>query len=284
MSESATPQEPNLDGGHPGPALGPAGVERLSLALRHARQARLAIPPLTDELPDLSLQDAYAIARRTIASDVAGGARVVGHKIGLTSDAVQKQLSVSEPDYGALLHTMEVPSDAVLDARDFLAPRVELELAFRLHRPLTGPGVTAADVRAATETVHPAIEIVDSRIADWRIQLADTVADNASSAGFVIGTQGYGIDELDVTAVEVSLYKNGGLVEEGRSEMVLGDPCEAVAWLANALDEFGDSLTAGEIVLSGACTRMASANAGDSFRGVFHGLDELGLSFAGPVS
>lgn len=259
--------------------IGEEAIERCSAALRSARTRRVPIAPLTEELPHLSISDAYAVAQRTVAADVADGARIVGHKIGLTAESVQAQLGVSEPDYGALLDSMEIANGACLQRADFIAPRLELELAFRLGRSLAGPGVTTEDVRAATASVHPAIELVDSRIADWRITLADTVADNASSAGFVVGETSFELADRDVSDIAVSLFKGGQLVEQGRSAAVLGDPCVAVAWLANALGAMGHTIEAGEIVLSGACTRMAWVEAGDRFRAVFDGLGELALEF-----
>jgi len=253
---------------------------RCSAALLAARDARAPIAPLTDSMPALSIRDAYAIAQLGVAADIERGARVVGHKIGLTSVTVQQQLGVSEPDYGALLDVMAIANGSVLAVGDYIAPRVELELAFTMGARLLGPGLTAEDVRAAVAVVHPAIELVDSRIADWRIRLADTVADRASSAGFVVGDQSFTLDEIDVSAVEVTLFNHDAQIEAGRSDAVLGDPCAAVAWLANALGELGESLEPGEMVLSGACTRMAAAQAGDEFRGVFEGLGELRLAFA----
>ena len=260
-------------------AVGFEVLDRLSNALRQARETRLAISPLTDEFPRLSIPEAYAVAQRIVAVDLDAGARIVGHKIGLTSTAVQEQLGVSEPDYGVLLDTMEILDGSVVDRESYVAPRVELELAFRLRERLIGPGVTADDVRRATAVVHPAIELVDSRIVDWRIRLADTVADNASSGAFVISQLSFTLDELDVAGVHVTLYKNGEVLEHGCSDAVLGDPCEAVAWLANALGALGEPLESGEIVLSGACTRMVAASANDRFRGVFEGLGELSLNF-----
>ena len=261
----------------PDSLLEPTLLEKLSSELRRARDTSTAIPPLTSDHPELSLEDAYAIAQCGIDAEVGAGARVVGHKIGLTAVAVQRQLGVDTPDYGALLDSMEISNGATLSAADFIAPRIELELAFRLGSSLTGPGVTTDDVRAATVSVHPSIELVDSRIADWKITLPDTVADRASSAGFVVGAASASLDELDVTALEVALECNGDTVERGRSDAVLGDPCAAVAWLANALGEFGHTLESGEVVLSGACTRMVSISPGDHFRADFGPLGTLTL-------
>lgn len=260
--------------------LTPEQLDRAAIALTTAGEQRQAIAPLTEARPELSIDDAYAIARRLVAARLSAGARVVGHKIGLTSVAAQQQLGVSEPDYGALLDVMEIDNGATIDATQFIAPRVELELAFHLGDRLAGPGISAADVRLATESVQPAIELVDSRIADWRIRLADTVADNASSAGFVLGGQRCPLDELDVSAVEVELWRGDEVIERGISSAVLGDPCASVAWLANALGPRGVTLEPGHVILSGACTRMAAAAPGDVFRGDFGALGELRLAVA----
>jgi 2-keto-4-pentenoate hydratase len=255
-------------------------ARQLSEALLDARETRVPIAPLTDAHPKLSVADAYAIARHGVDADVAAGARVVGHKIGLTALTVQQQLGVESPDYGALLDTMEIPDGGTLRFDDYIAARIELELAFKLGKQLRGPGVTAADVRAATKSVHPAIEVVDSRIADWRIKLEDTVADRASSAAFVVGAASRAVDEIDLTKVAVNLRRNGELVESGSSKAVLGDPAGAVAWLVNALGELGESLGTGEVVLSGACTRMVSIARGDQYTATLSGLGDLTLTVA----
>ena len=255
-------------------------LDRYALALRTAREQRIPIAPLTDSEPTLSVSDAYAIAQRNVDARTASGARVVGHKIGLTSRAVQEQLGVDEPDYGTLLDEMELDDGAVIDAGRYIAPRVELELAFRLATPLTGPNVTAEDVRRATADVAPAIELVDSRVRDWRIRLADTVADAGSSAGFVLGAAIRPASEFEFADVAGELWLGDQLIERGHTSAVLGDPCVSVAWLANALSALGESLLPGQVILSGACTRMVSVGAGDRCRGVLAGLGEVRLAFA----
>ena len=240
---------------------------------------RAPIAPITDSEPGLTVADAYAIARLGIAERVAAGGRIVGRKIGLTAVAVQQQLGVDQPDYGALLDDMEI-RDGSVGPGVFVAPKVELELAFHLREPLKGPDVTVEQVERATEAVQPAIEIVDSRIADWRIKLGDTVADNASSGAFVLGGERRSPGELDLSAIDVALARNGEVIETGRSDAVLGDPRVAVAWLANALAAFGDELGAGDVILSGACTRMAAAEPGAAFVGDFGALGEVKVSFA----
>jgi 2-keto-4-pentenoate hydratase len=260
------------------PAISTEVAQELSAMLLDARESRVPIAPLTETYPGLSVADAYAVAKHGTQADVAAGARVVGHKIGLTAVAVQQQLGVDTPDYGALLDTMQVPDGGILRFSDYIAARVELELAFVLGKSLKGPGVTAADVRAATKSVHTAIEVVDSRIADWRIKLADTVADRASAGAFVVGVVPHAVDDIDLTKVAVQLRRNGEIVESGSSEAVLGDPAVAVAWLANALGELGETLEVDEIVLSGACTRMVSIAPGDEYAATFGGLGELALA------
>ncbi|HEY3772908.1 MAG TPA: 2-keto-4-pentenoate hydratase [Solirubrobacteraceae bacterium] len=248
--------------------------------LRQAADDARPIQPLTAAVPGLTVQDAYAIAERLVAGRLRDGARIAGRKIGLTSLAVQQQLGVSEPDYGALLDTMQLADGAIVEAVRYIAPRVELELAFHLREPLSGPGVTAEDVRAATAYVQPSFELVDSRVVDWRIALPDTVADNASSAAFVLGGEQVRLDDIDVTAVKAQLRRGDEAVETGTTSAVLGDPCAAVAWLANALAPFDARLQAGDVILSGACTRMAPARAGDRFVGDFGELGRVELGFA----
>lgn len=248
--------------------------------LERARRDGTPVAALTQGEPELGLQDAYAIQQLGVAARLGAGARLVGHKIGLTSSAVQAQLGVDQPDYGALLDDMQLPEGAAVLAGRLLQPRVEAEFAFNLHADLQGPGVTDDDVRAATASVQPAIEIVDSRIADWRITLADTVADNASSGAFVLGGSPFPVEELQPESAEVSLARDGEVVETGRADLVLGDPIRAVTWLANALAAYGAELSAGEIVLSGACTRMVDAAPGDVFRADFGRFGTLDLEFA----
>lgn len=257
----------------------PAHLQRAADALRAARASATGIEPPSASIPGLTVADAYAIAQYNVAVLIADGARVVGHKIGLTAEAVQQQLGVDQPDYGALLDVMEIADGATVDIGTLIAPRVELELAFHLGRRLAGPDVTSEDVRDATAFVQPAIELVDSRVADWRIALTDTIADAASSAGFVLGGRRVALDEIDPANLDVELLRDGESLEHGNSSAVLGDPCDAVAWLANALAPVGGALEAGHVVLSGACTRMVSATGGEGFVGRFGALGEISLNF-----
>jgi len=263
-----------------GGRLSATEIDRWAERLNVARETARPIAPLTDEIHELGLDDAYAIAEGVVRRRVDAGARRVGHKIGLTSRAVQEQLGVDEPDYGSLLDTMQVADGASVSIASLIAPRVELEFAFHLGGCLAGPGVDAEQVRRATAAVQPAIELVDSRIVDWRIRLADTVADSASSAAFALGGRRVAVDEVDIADLDVRLLFGGRELERGNSGAVLGDPCIAVAWLANAVGRFGQALEPGDIVLSGACTRMAPVTAGDAIVGDFGPLGQIRLAFA----
>jgi 2-keto-4-pentenoate hydratase len=249
-------------------------------ALERARVRREPIPPISVVEPELSPQDAYAIAQLGVTARVDAGCRIVGHKVGLTSQAVQEQLGVGQPDYGVLLSDMKLENGSTIEVGSMISPRVELELAFHLGEALEGPDVTVEDVQRATAVVQPAIEVVDSRIADWQIRFEDTVADNASSGAFVLGGRAASLAEVDPANVDAGFLRDGQLVEQGNSGAVLGDPRRAVAWLANTLATFGASLEAGHVVLSGACTRMVAASPGESFAGDFGDLGRVEIQFA----
>lgn len=237
------------------------------------------IEPLTDVHPGLTVEDAYRIQLAGIELRKAEGRKVIGKKIGLTSKAMQQLLGVNEPDYGHLLDNMLLLEGEPCRREELLAPRVEAELAFILKDTLRGPGVTIADVFRATEGIMPAFEIVDSRIKDWKIKLADTVADNASSARLVLGSRMVPVKDLDLRLIGMVLEKNGEVVSSGAGAAVWGHPAAAVAWLANKLAAFGIALEAGEIILSGAVTAAENAGAGDVFTVSFYGLGSLSLKF-----
>jgi 2-keto-4-pentenoate hydratase len=193
---------------------------------------------------------------------------------------MQQMLGVDEPDYGHLLDNMFVAKGGVVPAGDLCQPRVEFELAFVLGAALPAPGCTFADVLRATAYVTPAIEIIDSRIRDWKIALCDTIADNASSARVVLGGRAAGVTDVDLRLLGVLGWKNGELVETGASGAVLGNPATAVAWLANKLHELGGRLEPGHVVMPGSCTRAIPVEAGDVITAEFAQLGALTVSFA----
>ncbi|MFD3707474.1 2-keto-4-pentenoate hydratase [Nocardia sp. NPDC058658] len=247
--------------------------------LARAENDRVAVAPLVARHPEIDVVDAYEIQLLNIQRRLRSGARVIGHKVGLSSKAMQQMMGVDEPDYGHLLADMEVFEDVPVDTTEFLLPRVEVEVGFVLGADLPGADCTEADVLAATVAYAPAIELIDSRITEWKIGLADTISDNASSAGWVLGKQRVAPEDIDITAIDAVLTRNGEVVAEGRSDAVLGDPLIAVAWLARKVAGFGVRLKAGDIVLPGSCTRAIDARPGDDFLAEFTGLGSVRLSF-----
>ncbi|BBZ74917.1 2-keto-4-pentenoate hydratase [Mycolicibacterium anyangense] len=240
---------------------------------------RRPIGPLTERYPGLDLADAYAVQQLNMTRRLGNGARLVGHKIGLTSEPMQTLLGVDEPDFGYILDDMVVADGAAVPRSRFCAPRVEPEVAFLLRDPLRGPGVTVADVRAATEAVAVALEIVDSRIADWKLTLHDTVADNASSGAVVLGEWIAFTDDVDLINARASLRLNGTEVDSGVGSAVLGDPAAAVAWLANALAPFGTEILPGQFIMSGSFTTAAFVHPGDGASAAISGLGTVSLTF-----
>ncbi|MCV7199939.1 2-keto-4-pentenoate hydratase [Mycobacterium angelicum] len=253
--------------------------DELAADLAQAERSREPITPLTAAYPGIDVVDAYEIQLINIRQRVAEGARVLGHKVGLSSKAMQQMMGVDEPDYGHLLDEMQVFEDTPVKAANYLYPRVEVEVAFILAGDLPGAGCTEEDVLAATEALVPSIELIDTRITDWKIALCDTIADNASSAGFVLGQARVSPADIDVKAIEATLTRNGEVIAEGRSDAVLGNPVTAVAWLARKVESFGVRLKAGDVVLPGSCTRAIDARAGDEFVADFTGLGAVRLSF-----
>jgi 2-keto-4-pentenoate hydratase len=259
--------------------LSVATRDELAADLAQAERSREPIAPLTAAYPDIDVVDAYEIQLINIRQRVAEGARVLGHKVGLSSKAMQQMMGVDEPDYGHLLDEMQVFEDTPVKARRYLYPRVEVEVGFILAEDLPGAGCTEDDVLAATEALVPSIELIDTRITDWKIALCDTIADNASSAGFVLGQARVSPADVDVKAIDAVLTRNGEVIAEGRSDAVLGNPVTAVAWLSRKVESFGVRLRKGDIVLPGSCTRAIDARAGDEFVADFTGLGSVRLSF-----
>lgn len=244
-----------------------------------AEKERRQIAMPTASNPNMTVEDAYAIQLENVAKKVAAGEKIIGMKIGLTSKGMQNLLHVNEPDYGHLTDKMLVLEGEACPVDELIQPKVEGELAFCLKKTLRGPGVTVADVYNATDYVIPAIEIVDSRIKDWKITLPDTIADNGSSARFMIGGRMTPIAEVDMRLTGMTLEKNGELVNSGTCAEVLGNPAASVAWLANKLSSFNIELKEGNIVMAGALTAAQPAAKGDSFTVSFYGMGSVTAKF-----
>ena len=244
-----------------------------------AQEGRAPIDPLSQRFPGLNVADAYAIQQVNLSRRLVEGRTVVGHKIGLTSEPMQTLLGVDEPDFGYILDDMVLGNGAAVPAAWFCSPRVEPEVAFLLHEPLRGPGVTVDNVRVATEAVAVALEIVDSRIADWKLTLADTVADNASSGAVVVGDWVPYTRDLDLPRARASLSLNGTEIHSGVGAAVMGDPAAAVAWLANALAAFGTEIAPGQFVMSGSFTSAAFMHPGYDASTTISGLGTVSLRF-----
>jgi 2-oxopent-4-enoate hydratase len=254
-------------------------AERLWRAERDA----VAVDPVTDARPQFSVQDAYAVQSHNVGRRVAGGAVVCGRKVGLTSRVTQELLGVREPNFGALLDDMFVDETDEIDLTALVAPRVEAEIGFVMATDLAGPGVTTTRALAAIAAALPAIEVVDSRIADWRIRLPDTVADNASAARVVLGAQLTPVLGLDLRLIGVLFSRNGAPIDNGAGAAVLGNPARCVAWLANRLGSLGSGLRAGDVVLPGALHRMVPVRAGDVFCARFAHLGTVTAQFSAPA-
>ncbi|MEJ8810490.1 2-oxopent-4-enoate hydratase [Variovorax ureilyticus] len=254
-------------------------IETLGDELYAALRDRQVVEPLTNRHEGMGIEDAYRVQQRMISRRLDAGERIVGKKIGVTSRAVMNMLGVYQPDFGYLLDGMVVNEGESVDTRSLIQPKAEGEIAFLLKRDLMGPGIGNADVLAATECVMPCFEIVDSRIRDWKIRIADTVADNASCGVFVLGDNAVDPRRVDLATCGMVLEKNGEIVATGAGAAALGSPVNAVAWLANTLGKLGIGLKAGEVVLSGALAAMFPAAAGDNFRVSIGGLGGCSVRF-----
>jgi len=242
------------------------------------------VDPLTETFPGIGVVDAYEIQLINIRRKIAAGARVRGHKVGLSSPVMQQMMGVDEPDYGHLLDAMVLSEDAPIPAAGYCYPRIEVEIGYVLGSALPGADCTEADVLAATEYIVPSLELIDSRIRDWRIKLADTIADNASSAGVILGEARRTPAELtvrgtDLADIEAVLYSGDKEIARGNTSAVLGNPTACVAWLARKVADFGVKLEAGHLILPGSCTRAIDARPGSAFRAEFAGLGTVTASF-----
>lgn len=266
--------------------LDAATIEALAERLDRAERSRTQIGQFSLAYPSMTLEDGYAISRAWTARKIAAGRRPIGHKIGLTSRAMQRSSNVEEPDFGTLLDDMLFIDGQDIPIQRFIEPRVEVELAFILKAPLQGPGCTIYDVLNATDYVTPAIEIIDARIE--RIDKAsgvtrkvfDTISDNAANAGLVLGGRPVRPDAVDLRWVSALLYRNGVIEESGVAAAVLNHPANGPAWLANKLAPYGERLEPGQMVLGGSFTAPVFARAGDSFHIDYGPLGSISVRFA----
>ena len=248
------------------------------------------IDPLTETFPGIDAVDAYEIQLINIRRKIAAGARVRGHKVGLSSPVMQQMMGVDEPDYGHLLDSMVLPGGAPIPAGEYCYPRIEVEIGYVLGSALPGADCTEEDVLAATEYIVPSLELIDSRITNWQIKLPDTIADNASSAGVILGEARRTPAELaeqgvDIANIDAVLYAGDSAssidteVARGNTSAVLGNPTWCVAWLARTVAAFGVKLEAGHLIIPGSCTRAIDAKAGTAFRAEFAGLGTVTARF-----
>jgi 2-keto-4-pentenoate hydratase len=251
------------------------GARSRSASLRD----RAPIEPLTATYPDIDVVDAYEIALINIRARLEAGETVYGHKVGLSSEVMQKMMGVDEPDYGHLLSSMVYAEGTPIDTARFCYPRIEVEIGYVLGETLPGEWCTEADVLAATEYIVPSIELIDSRITDWKIGLADTIADNASSAGVILGAGRVEPSSVDIGAISAVLFQGDEEIARGEASAVLGNPTKAVAWLARKVASFGVRLEAGHVILPGSCTRAIDARPGDVFRADFSDIGSVSVEF-----
>lgn len=249
-------------------------------ALLGAYRTGEPIEPLTDRHSGLDVDDAYAIQVAQVGQWQRGGAVIKGHKVGLSSAAMQRQIGVDQPDFGHLTDRMFHAESTPIDSAEFLAPKVEPEIAFVLGTSLRGPGVTVAEAASAVEFVTPALEIIDSRIRNWRIKLVDTIADNASSGGVVLGSTVTPLSHVDIRLIGGLLHRNGELEGTGAGGAVLGSPLNALAWLANTLGTRDVTLEAGHVVLPGSITAAVAVTPGDTVTATFAELGSVTARFS----
>lgn len=260
-------------------------IMRMAQQLNQAEKDRQQIQQISLQNPDITLEDAYAIQRTWVQLKIEEGREMKGHKIGLTSKAMQYSSQISEPDYGTLLDDMFFDDGSDIPADRFIVPRIEVELAFILAKPLTGPNCTIFDVYNATDYIIPALEIIDARChnIDPETQrprkVFDTISDNAANAGVVMGGRPIKPDALDLRWISALLYRNGVIEESGVAAAVLNHPANGVAWLANKLHPYGVQLEAGQVILGGSFTRPVPARPGDTFHVDYGSMGAISCRF-----
>lgn len=246
-----------------------SSLEHIAASLRQAEQDHQAMAAPTESHPGFSIANAYEVQMCNVRRRVAEGGIIIGKKVGLTSRPMQEFLGVNEPDFGHLFADMLYDEERPISAATLLQPKIEAEIAFILAEDISGPGVTFIDVLRATRAVAASFEIIASRVKDWKIKIQDTIADNGSSAGLIIGGALHSPDAVDLKTVGLVLEKNGLIIDTAAGAAVMGHPAQAVAWLANALGAMGEGLRKGEIILSGSLTKAYEIAPGDVFTARF---------------
>ena len=254
-------------------------IQTLGDTLYEALSERHTIAPLTTSHPAITIEDAYQISLRLLQNRLDSGEKVIGKKIGVTSKAVMDMLDVRQPDFGFMTDAMRYDGEMPI-SKLLIQPRAEGELAFLLKKDLTGPGISNADVLAATEAVLPCFEVVDSRIEDWKIKIQDTVADHASCGLFTVN-ESAALDprKIDLSTCGMVVTKNGKVISTGAGAAAMGSPVNCVAWLANTLGRFGITLNAGDIILSGSLVPLEPVTAGDVMTVKVGGIGECTVNF-----
>jgi 2-oxo-hept-3-ene-1,7-dioate hydratase len=266
-------------------SLDPSTIAALARQLYDARKQRVQLRHFSTQHPGMSIDDGYAIQRAWVALELADGRSIRGRKIGLTSRAMQQSSQIDEPDFAPLMDDMFFANASDIPVSRFIAPRIEVELAFILGKPLRGPGVTLFDVLSATDWVSPAIEIIDARIEQFDREtkaprkVFDTISDFAANAGIVLGGRPVRPHDVDLRWVGAMLFRNGVIEETGLAAAVLNHPGNGVAWLANKIAPYDEQLNAGEVILGGSFTRPATAGAGDTFHADYGPLGAVSLRF-----
>lgn len=259
-------------------------IDQLAETLQKSEETRTQVGHFSLAHPEITIEDAYAIQRAWVERKKAAGRHAIGHKIGLTSRAMQRSSNINEPDFGTLLNDMLFPNGFDIPMERFIVPRVEVELAFILKSDLSGPGCTIFDVLSATDYVVPAIEIIDARIeqvnkAGVTRKVFDTISDNAANAGLVLGGRPVKPMDIDLRWVSALMHRNGVIEDSGVAAAVLGHPALGPAWLANKLATYGEKLHAGEIILGGSFTAPLFAKAGDTFHVDYNTLGSISVRF-----
>ncbi|MGX1354135.1 2-keto-4-pentenoate hydratase [Bradyrhizobium elkanii] len=254
-------------------------VDKLATRLQEAESARRAIDPIAAEIGAGNIEIAYAVQSEVTRRGLFAGRRLVGRKIGLTSKAVQQQLGVDQPDYGALFADMEVPTGEAIDTTWLIQPRIEAEIALVLERDLSGEDVTLGELMRSTAYAVAALEVVDSRVRDWKISILDTVADNGSSARYVLGASPRRLTDLDLEGCGMTMTRNGVIASLGCGAACLGHPLRAGLWLARAMARAGQPLRGGDVVLTGALGPVSPVSAGEVYEAKISGFGPVSVTF-----